>query len=146
MGIEIAQSTQIAAPPENVWPLLVDASTWTTWWPDCIAAQAADFRPLREGSRLEVVLQPRHGKITLHPVVDLLTEHKTLSLTARSALLQTTVAWYLQTSDHGTRVEVRGAFAGLATAAMRLLRRDDTLRFSLNGNLRGLKRTAERLV
>lgn len=147
MGFEVSQSVTIAAQPETIWSLLIDPNTWSTWWPACLAAQSGDFRALREGSRLELVLQPGQTKTTLHPVVDLLSEGKSLSLTARGPLLQTTVAWYLQPTDRGTtRVSVHGAFAGLASGLMRIFRRDDTVRLAINSNLRGLKRTSERLV
>ncbi len=146
MGFEITSTVTIAAPPETVWPLLIDPTTWKTWWPDCQAAIAQDHRNLREGSQLEVVLQPKHGKATFNPRVDLITELKTLTLTDRGALLQTSVTWHLHPVDMGTRVTIHGAFAGIGTTVIKLFRRDNTARFSLHSNLRGLKRVAERLA
>lgn len=146
MAIEIEEATHIASEPVIIWGLLIDPTSWKTWWPDCREANSTDFRTLREGSELEVVLQPKHQKLTFTPIVDLITDGKTLSLTHRAAFLQTTVRWYLQEKPEGTRVLVHGIFAGLSPFLMRLLRRDDTLRFSLNSNLRGLKKMAERLV
>ena len=145
MGIEISMSISIAARTETVWSLLIDPRTWKSWWPDCIEATSHDFRTLREGSKLEVVVQPKTSKASFFPVVDLMSEGKSLSLTSRGTFLQSTVAWYLQPIDAGTRVRVHGDFTGLATTLMRLTRRDDTFRFALHGNLRGLKRVGERL-
>lgn len=146
MAIVVELSVNVAADRQTIWTLLTDASTWPTWWRDCRAAAASDFRRLREGSQLEVVVQPRHGKTTFRPEVDLLTEGKTLSLTERSALLQTTVAWHLHATESGTRITVHGVLTGFATVLMRLTRQDDTVRFALHSNLRGLKKIAERMA
>ncbi len=146
MGFEVTSTVTIAAPPETVWPLLIDPTTWKSWWPDCQAATTRDHRNLREGSQLEVVLQPKHGKATFTPRVDLITEHKTLTMTARGALLQTSVSWHLHGVDMGTRVTIHGAFAGFGATVMKLFGSADTAQFSLHGNLRGLKRVAERLA
>lgn len=146
MAIVVQHSTTIAAESDIVWRLLIDPSTWQTWWSDCLTATSNDLKQLREGSRLEVVVQPRRQKMTFNPEVDLMTEGKTLSLTHRSALVQCTLSWRLHSQPEGTRVTVRGVFTGLAALTMGLFRQDDTARFSLHGNLRGLKKVAERMV
>ncbi|RMH18822.1 MAG: hypothetical protein D6696_12215 [Acidobacteria bacterium] len=145
MGFDVGYAVRVAAPSATVWRLLVDVATWKSWWPDCLSATTADARTLHEGSRLELVLQPKHGRHTLRPVVDLITEGKTLSMTSRGPLLQATVSWHLHDDGEGTRLNLHGAFTGPAALVLRLLRADDVVRFSLHGNLRGLKKVAERL-
>ncbi len=146
MGFDVAASTSAAAPPETVWALLGEPKTWTTWWTDCEAAHSNDHRALREGSQLEVVLRFGSRTITQNPVVDLLTEARTLSLTSRGGLLQSTVVWDLQPGGRGTRIGMRGDFAGLATAWFRLSGQVPRVHGVLNSMLRGLKRGAERLA
>jgi len=143
----IAQhSTTIATEPQIVWGLLVNPSAWQTWWADCVTASSGDQRQLQEGSKLELVVQPRQRKMTFHPEVDLLTEGKELSLTHRSALVQCTWSWRLQAQPAGTRVTLRGVFTGFAILTMGWLGQNDTARFSLHANLRGLKKIAERMA
>ncbi|NJL29174.1 MAG: hypothetical protein HC897_15480 [Thermoanaerobaculia bacterium] len=146
MSFECEQSVNVATERDVVWRLLIDASTWKTWWSDCVDATAADRRTLHEGSKLELALQPKQLKYTFYPEVDLTSEGKSLSLTHRSLFVQWTVSWFLQDLETGTRVTARGSFAGLGTLLPRIFHQDDTARFSLNSNLRGLKRLAERMV
>lgn len=146
MGFECEQSVNVATEREVVWRLLIDPTTWKAWWSDCIDASAVDRRMLHEGSRIELVLQPKQLKHTFFPEVDLTSEGKSLSLTHRSAFVQWTVRWYLQELESGTRVTAHGAFTGLSTVLTRFFHQDDTVRFTLQSNLRGLKRLAERMV
>lgn len=146
MAVVVERTANIASAPETVWGLLVNLASWKTWWPDCVNAQTSDFRTLREGSKIELVLQPRHRKMTLNPVVDLLTEGRTLSLTQQTAMLQGTVVWTVSEGPTGTRVVVRGVFKGFQVWLMGLTGRNDVFQLALYGNLRGLKRVAERMV
>jgi hypothetical protein len=146
MSFECEQSVNVATDREVVWRLLIDPTTWKTWWPDCIDASAVDRKMLHEGSKLELALQPKQVKYTFNPEVDLTSEGKNLSLTHRSLFVQWTVSWHLQDLANGTRVTARGAFTGLGTALKGLFHQDDTVRFSLHSNLRGLKRLAERMA
>lgn len=145
MSLIVEKSVPIAAAPETVWRLLADPQTWPNWWPDCIVANPSGQARFGEGSRLELVLQPGLMKVTFRPEVDLFTENKTLSLTQRSALVQSTVTWYLQAKPEGTRVAVRGVFQGALFFFMRLLQQGSTPMATLATNLRGLRRMAERM-
>jgi hypothetical protein len=146
MGIDVDLSTGIRADPDVIWGLLETPSSWNTWWRGCVNAQALDGRTLREGSRLEVVLQPKLQKFTFKPVVDLLTEHRALSLTHRSIFLQTTTAWYLVEKPDRTTVTVQTVFNGVMPFAMSILQQRSSVQLCLKGNLQGLRRAAERIM
>ncbi len=146
MGIEVELSVRVEAEPEIVWKLLENPSIWNSWWKHCLHAEAKDGRSLHDGSELEVVLQPKFQKITLRPVVDLYTLYKTLSLTHRSTFLESTTIWYLNEKDYGTYVVGQTIFNGVYPFLMSLLQQRGVVEYTLNTNLRALKRAAERLV
>ncbi|HEX9731783.1 MAG TPA: SRPBCC family protein [Thermoanaerobaculia bacterium] len=145
MAVVVERSLNVASAPQTVWGLLVNLESWKAWWPDCVAANATDFRTLREGSKIELVLQPRHRKMTFNPVVDLLTEGKTLSLTHATPLLQGTVVWTVAEGPNGARVGVRGVFKGVRVWLGGVAGGNDVFQLSLYANLRGLKKLAERM-
>jgi hypothetical protein len=146
MAVVVEKVVHVASDPETVWGLLVNLDTWKRWWPGCVAAHATDRRTLHEGSELELVLQPASRKITFKPEVDLLSEGKTLSLTYQSPFLQCTVVWEVAEGPAGAKVGVRGVFKGFQVWLMGLASRNGVFRMSLSGNLRGLKKLAERMV
>ncbi len=146
MGIDVELSAGIRADPEVIWGLLEDPSAWSTWWRSCVAAQALDGRSLREGSELELVLQPKLQKFTFRPVVDLLTENRALSLTHRTLFVQTTTAWYLAEKPDRTHVTVQTVFNGLLPFLMSIFQQRSAVHLCLKTNLQGLRRAAERLV
>ena len=146
MGIDADLSAGIRADPDVIWGLLVDASSWSTWWRACVSAESMDGKELREESDLEVVLQPKLQKFTFRPVVDLLTENRTLSLTQRSLLVQTTTAWYLAEKPDRTQVTVQTVFNGVLPFLMSIAQQRGTVQLCLKSNLQGLRRAAERLV
>jgi len=145
MSLIVERSVQIAAAPEAIWGLLSRPDTWAGWWSDCTIAKPYDAGRFGEGSKIELVLQPGWLKVTFRPYVDLFTENKTLSLTQRSALVQSTVAWYIQPRAESTRLAVRGVFQGGLFFFMRVLQRGGTAELVLKSHLRGLKRTVERM-
>lgn len=146
MGIDVELSGGIRADPDVIWGLLVDPSSWSGWWRSCVAAQSVDGKTLREGSEIELVLQPKFQKFTFRPVVDLLTEHRTLSLTHRTLFVQTTTAWYLAEKPDRTQVDVQTVFNGALPFLMSILQQRSTVQLSLKTNLQGLRRAAERMV
>lgn len=145
MGIDADLSINVRADPEVIWGLLVDPSTWQGWWRSCVAARALDGKTLREGSRLELVLQVKFQKLTFKPEVDLLTENRTLSLTQRSLSVQTTTSWYLAEKPDRTQVTVQTVFNGLLPFFMSVLQQRGTVEMALRSNLQGLRRAAERI-
>ncbi|MEM8961653.1 MAG: SRPBCC family protein [Acidobacteriota bacterium] len=146
MGFELDHSVNVAAPADIVWRLLIDPSSWSGWWRDCLDAQSRDLRNLREGSELSLTVQPKHMRMTFEPRVDLMIEQKTLSMSHRSALVQASLSWYLGASEMGTRVQARVVFAGLWSNVMGLTRQKDAVHFAVHSNLRDLKKVAERLT
>ena len=146
MAVIVEKTANIAAAPETVWGLLANLESWQTWWGDCVAAGTTDFAAFREGVQLEVVLQPRHRKLTFKPVVDMLTEGKTLSLTHQSATLRGTVVWNVAEGPTGTKVVLRGVFKGLRVWLLGLASASSVFQLTLSGSLRGLKKLAERMA
>lgn len=146
MAVVVERTVNVASTPETIWGLLVNASTWKSWWDDCVVATAKDHRALHEGSEIELVLQPKHRKITFQPIVDMMSEGKTLSLTQHAALMQGTVVWQLAEGPMGARVSLRGVFTGFQIWLMGLASQNDIFQFSLYSNLRGLKKMAERMI
>ena len=145
MGIDADLSIPVRADPDVIWDLLEDPSTWPGWWRSCVAARSVDGKALREGSRLEVVLQVKLQKLTFKPVVDLLTPNRTLSLTQRSFAVQTTTGWYLAEKPDRTEVKVQTVFNGLLPFVMSILQQRSTVQMALKSNLQGLRRAAERI-
>lgn len=147
MGIEVEHTKIIRADPEVIWGFLVRPPTWKSWWVDCVEASSGDDRrELQEGTRLELVLQPRNLRLTLRPTVDLLTERKTLSMTHHSALIHTTAAWYLYERPDATQVKAELVFNGILPFFVTIAQQSSTVRASLQRNLQGLKKAAERMV
>lgn len=146
MGIEVEQAKIIRADPEVVWDFLEHPETWKTWWPDCVEARVTDDRTLREASRLESVVRPVRLSLTLNPIVDLVIERKTLSMTHRSAFIQSTAAWYLYEKPDATHVKAELVFNGLFPFLVTIAQRSSTVRASVKRNLLGLKRAAERMA
>ena len=146
MSIIVEHGVSMASDPQTVWGLLMNTGSWSTWWKECKVAQTTDHKTLREGSQIELLLLPRSSKITLWPVVDMLTEGKTFSMTHRSPMYQGTVVWRILPGKDGVRVEVRGVFQGIGIKLLALRGGKATLASVLRSNLRGLKRLAEQMI
>ena len=145
MGIDADLSINVRADAEVIWSLLENPASWHGWWRACVTAHSFDGRTLHEGSEIEVVLQPKLQKFTFRPVVDLLTENKTLSLTHRSIVVQTTTVWYLAEKPDRTQVNVQTIFNGLLPLGMSIFQQRSAVQLALKSNLQGLRRAAERI-
>lgn len=143
MALVVETSSPAAADPAVVWNLLYDTTSWRTWWKDLLSVRILDHKPLREGSPLELLVQPRQMKLTLHPTVDLLTEGRTLSLTHWRSLLRGTVAWQIAPHDLGVKISARGVFKGPLTVGNTWFHQEDALRMTLHRSVRGLKKASE---
>lgn len=146
MAVVVEKVASVASAPETVWGLLVNPESWKSWWPGCVEAHTEDYRTLREGSKVELVLRPKSRKMTFNPEVDMISEGKTLSLTHHSLFLQGTVVWEVGEGPAGTRVSLRGVFKGFQVWLMGLASQNDVFQASLHGHLRGLKKIAERML
>ncbi len=142
----VERTVNVASEPQTIWGLLVNLGSWKTWWKECVQAQADDSLTLREGSQIELVLHPRHRKVTLRPHVDMMTEGRTLSLTQLSPWLRATVVWTVSEGPMGAKVSVRGVFTGFQIWVMGLFGKNTIFQTSLYSSLRGLKKLAEKMV
>lgn len=144
MGIEAEIARNILADPDVIWEQLTDTKAWPSWWVDCQSAKTLDDKRLDEGSRLELVVKPHSIPLTLRPEVDLMSFHKTLSLTHHSAFIHTTCTWQLVERPEGVRVTAQIVFNGIFPFLVTILQQSSVVRFSLNNFMKGLKRSAER--
>jgi hypothetical protein len=142
----VERTAHVEAAPETVWGLLINLNSWNAWWPECVEANTDDTRTLREGSKIELVIEPRHRKITLSPFVDMMSEGRSLSLTLLSPLLKGTVVWTVADGPSGAKVSVRGVFTGFQVWLLGLVGGTLVFQTSLYANLRGLKKFAEKMV
>lgn len=146
MGIELDLSKNILAPPDVVWSLLAHPPAWGTWWRDCVSAHTADGRAAREGSTVEVVLKPGEKPSSYKPVIDLFTEHRTLSMTHRSSLSQGTCVWFLNKRPRGTEVRIQLVYEGIGSWWVRLSGRRILIQLAFENQLKDLKKYSERMV
>lgn len=131
---------EIAAPPADVWPALVDVAAWPQWTASMDAVEPLDAGPLRLGSRARV-RQPRMPALVWE--VTELTEGRSFAWQAKSPGVVTVGNHELSTTSQGTTmlvltVEQRGPLAGL----IRLLTGARTQRY-LGMEAAGLKACAE---
>ena len=146
MATIVERTVNVASEPQTLWGLLVNPGSWKTWWKECVDAQTEDTRTLREGSQIELVLNPRHRKLTFRPHVDMMTEGRTLSLTQITPWLKATVVWTISEGPTGARISVRGVFTGFQVWVMGLFGKTLVFQTTLYSNLRGLKKLAEKMV
>lgn len=146
MPLEIEESIAVAAPPEAVWRLLEDPTTWKTWWTACREASTADRRPLHDGSQLELVLRPSWLTLRFRPRVQAATPPRYLLWIGTGGGVTGRHAWYLDRRPEGTLVRQQEVFSGPGVLAMRLLGQAAATRRMFHESLRGLKRLAERAL
>lgn len=147
MALKLEVSKNVSAAPATVWQLLDRPTTWKAWWEDCVEAIAVDRKGLKEGSRIELVLKPSYRRVSFFPRVDLYSENKIFSLVEKTALTDATLTFFLQEDrDGSTQLRSQLSFGGPYAMMLRLLGGGDTIRFSHDRCVRGLKRMAERMV
>ncbi|MDA2810169.1 SRPBCC family protein [Nocardiopsis sp. RSe5-2] len=55
MAMRYENTTEIAARPEEVWPVMAGLERWADWVPTVVSVQALDGGPLRVGARYRLV-------------------------------------------------------------------------------------------
>lgn len=146
MAIAMEHTVPVAADPETVWGLLINAESWKEWWPECVTAKSLDHRTLREGSRVELLLDASGRKRTFFAEVGMVSEGKTLSMTHESWNLRCTVTWNILPGPSGARLQVHGAFAGLGAFWEHTMGRDYSFSVPFRSQLRHLRRIAEQMI
>lgn len=143
MAEQVEESIAIATAPDVVWRYLIDLRTWKLWWHGLVEATAENHRPLREGSRFLLHLQPNWLAIRLRPTVDVAREGKTLICTGKGLLVARRLSFFLEAKADGMRLTVRDEVRGPGTLVVRLLRQQPAVAEMMRRSLRGLKRLAE---
>ncbi len=146
MSLTIEESLLVGSPPEAVWRLLADTTTWRLWWPACLEVAVRDRRPLHDGSELDMVLKPGWIAMRFRPRVDVATENRALIWTGRGAGVTGRHAFYLEAKPAGTLVRQREDFEGPLLPLFRLFGMVGSTRKMFKANLRGLKKLAERSI
>lgn len=145
--MRVETQKNISVPPAAVWQLIDRPSSWKVWWQDCVEANTLDRKGLREGSTMEIVLQPAHRRISFFPRVEIFSAGRTLSL--RYATFWVKAALTFQIHEHkdsgGTTAKVVLDYGGPQMVLARLLGQGDTVHLCIDRCLRGLKRVAERM-
>jgi len=140
----IEESLRITAPPEAVWKLLENPWGWPQWWSACRDARTEDRKPLRDGSKLVLVLRPGWLTLTVRPVVDVCQPGRALIWTGTSAGVRGRHSFFLEAVPGGTMVRQREELSGPGFVFMTLLGQLHATRRMFRDNLKGLKRLAER--
>lgn len=143
MALVVDESIAVAAPPESVWRLLEDPTTWTAWWPACVEARTADRRLIRDGSVLELALRPSWLTLRFRPRVEAATPGRHLIWVGRSAGVTGRHAFYLDRRPDGTLVRQHESFHGPGVLVLRLFGQAAATRRMFRESLKGLKRLAE---
>ena len=139
--MELRTSTDVAAPPDVVWDVLVDVERWPEWTDSVTSVRRLDDGPLAVGSRAELS-QPRVPKGTC--TVTALDPGRAFTWEQRQPG-STVVASHecAPSPDGGTRVVLRVVMRGAVGGVVGLLYRRLTQRY-LALEAAGLKERAER--
>lgn len=143
-SFEIAETLQIAAPPETVWRFLSDPHTWQHWWPGCRDAETRDRKTLHDGSLLKLAVRLGWLTLKLEARVEAATAPRTLLWVGTGSGVAGRHAFYLDARPNGTFIRQQESFSGPGVLFLRLARLDRAARRMMQQNLRGLKRVAER--
>lgn len=145
MAEQIEEGIQIAAPAEAVWRFLVDTRTWPLWWASLVEVKPAILRPLADGARFVLHVQPSWLGMREQARVEVANPPRSLIWSNRG-LVAARHAWFLEERDEGTRVIHRLTLDGLGAVGLRLLRQPPALADNFRRSLRSLKRLVETAV
>lgn len=143
MAEQVEESLSIAAPPSSVFPFLLDLRTWRMWWPGLHEAATLDHKPLREGAKFLLHVQPTWLSFRTRPTVETVTANRSLIWVSRGLLLTTRHAFYLEQREAGTKITERQTFDGPGVLFLRLTRQLPAIHEMCRQNLRGLRKLVE---
>jgi hypothetical protein len=116
---ELRTEIDIDAPPEQVWPHLVDLGAYADWNPFITRAEGA----AEEGARLSLRMEPPGGRgVTLHPRVTAVSEGSALEWLGHlgvPGLFDARHRFELTDTGWGTRVVQKESFRGLLVRPLR---------------------------
>lgn len=146
MAFAVDESIAVATPPEQIWRLLEEPATWSTWWPACREARTADRRALHDGSRFELTLRPSWMTLRFHSLVGAATPARYLHWEGHAPGVVVRHSYYLERRPDGAQVRLQVTLGGPGALALRLLGQTSALQRSLRESLKGAKRLAERAL
>jgi uncharacterized membrane protein len=129
------EQIDIAAPPDRVWAILIDAPSWPHWATQIDSVESPG--PLIIGTRFTW----HSGGTTIHSEVHLLDPQHSLSWTSTALTAKAVHVWKLQPSTKGTLVTVDESMSG---PMMSWLYTSSKLSKSDRSWLLALKQAAER--
>jgi uncharacterized protein YndB with AHSA1/START domain len=120
---EVEHSTDIARPPEEVFPFVTNPEHWPQWSALVIAVRSEPPGPLTANGTFTVVAKLLGRQFETHSRVTEVVENRLLAYTSTSGPVPSAFTWRFDPTDAGTRVtetvstddeEVVGAFFRLA--------------------------------
>jgi hypothetical protein len=144
LALLVEESAHIRAAPETIWKYLSEPQSWRFWWPNCKQAETADRRPLHDGSSFELTLDLGPFTVTQRPTVEMAQPNRALMWVARSMGVTRRHAFYIEPGKNGVTVRERCTFEGWGMPLFRFLGLQQRSSEMFRGNLRGLRKMAER--
>ena len=141
--MQIEQTIEIAAPPEDVFAILSDPTKLPQWQASTVEVRRHAAGPLRVGERFHEVHAAFGRRVESTVEVAECEPPRTLALHIVDGPLPLDGRWMLEPRDGGTRLQFRGEarLRGLLRAATPLLRSAVARQF--DGHHRRLKQLAE---
>lgn len=102
--MRISESIWIERAPEDVWAVVSDLDTHTTWRPALVELRRLDDGPLEVGTRIREVLRWGRREIELEDVVTALEPPRRLALRGGWSAADFEVEFLLEPEGDGTRV------------------------------------------
>jgi uncharacterized protein YndB with AHSA1/START domain len=127
---------QIAAPPETVWAVITDLSTWPTWNHDVKSMTVGG--PLEPGS----VFRWKSGSASLVSTLQSVDQPREIGWTGVSMGIHAVHVFHFEPSDGGTRARSAESFRGLIPSVLKKYSRK-VLQRGIDGILGSLKIEAE---
>lgn len=138
--MDFSSSSEIDAPPERIWPILVDVERWPSWSPTMTSVELLDEGPLRVGSRAKVT-QPKFPTAT-YEVTELVANRSFTWVGVNLGVTGTALHELTPLPGGRTKLFLGVSFTGGLAGVIRLLSGKRTQEY-IETEARELKRAAE---
>ncbi len=112
-------TVEIAAPPAQVWAVLMDVERWPEWTPTISSVERLETGPMAVGSRTRIV-QPRLRPAVWH-VTQLDEKTGVFTWVSRNPGVHVTACHAVHATQYGSRVTLSTKMGGLLGPLMRRL-------------------------